>query len=253
MLEVVQQEGQDNIDKAIKADLMSPKIAILAVPLFSLMDRDKCFYVIEKKEWLYSGPPQELEHLGARGFDSRLGYGILALPSNRYPAWIVSSFSERNVELRWNRSKALEAEYPEFRESAKTLKNIAGLTDLVNRMSSGPAPSPPGDPRRAPEAQPRIVDKSGKELFRADKPFAKVWLRGVSYHLPPKARAIVRVFYEHYQTHKDPDMPQTSVLEEVGRGGETLRDSFKGHIAVWFALFKSVPGHKDIYRFRLFE
>ena len=92
--------------------LFSPRVARLSVPLLTLIIRDSAEYRLDKEPWSHSGPPRELRHLAASGFDSQCPLGILARPPTGKYLWIVSKFKECAIELKWNRRAAIEAEYP---------------------------------------------------------------------------------------------------------------------------------------------
>lgn len=92
--------------------LFSPRVARLSVPLLTLIIRDSAEYRLDKEPWSHSGPPRELRHLAASGFDGQCPLGILARPPTGKYLWIVSKFKECAIELKWNRRAAIAAEFP---------------------------------------------------------------------------------------------------------------------------------------------
>ena len=100
-------------------DMFDPRVALYFIPIHSLIMRDRVPYVFENTPWPFEAPPRMLRHLGDLGFSSRAGYGITALPPSGEDTWIVSAFSECEVEAKWDRAAAL--------------KTVSSLKDVVSR------------------------------------------------------------------------------------------------------------------------
>ena len=95
---------QDKFTIALMEDLWSPQVALLSVPLSVLTVRNKTPYVIEKVPWSFRTPPCRLQHFATTGFNSRIGRGIVACVPGSEDVWIVSSFSQCEVEPSCDRS-----------------------------------------------------------------------------------------------------------------------------------------------------
>jgi len=121
--------------------LFSPRVARLSVPLLTLIIRDSAEYRLDKEPWSHGGPPRELRHLAASGFDSQCPLGILARPPTGKYLWIVSKFKECAIELKWNRRAAIEAEYP-LMMPIEDLKSIivSGNTEILSALRSKNVP-----------------------------------------------------------------------------------------------------------------
>ncbi|MFC1453533.1 hypothetical protein ACFLSJ_09360, partial [Verrucomicrobiota bacterium] len=95
-----------------------------------------------------------------------------------------------------------------------------------------------------------LHDPSGEAIFRTlIRGFAKVEFHGKSYSVPPKGRQIVRLFLKAWTDRGETTLIQSDVLTELGSSGETLRDSFKGHMETWHGLFRHVEKARDVFEF----
>lgn len=95
-----------------------------------------------------------------------------------------------------------------------------------------------------------ISRQDGKVIFRALSPeFARVEFNGVIYDAPPKGRSVIGIYVRELETNRCTFLSAERVLSEIGRGGETLADAFKGYRNTWNALFRAMPGRRGLYEF----
>jgi hypothetical protein len=139
---------------AFAKDVLSPNVAILSVPLLVLTLRDKVTYVIDQAPWPESAPPQRLVHLASTGFDSKLGWGIVAFPTSSPDVWVVSKFSRSYVELNWNRASAVLKEFPWLNDLGNVVAKTRATLEAVH-----------SDNRELREAKGRLEEMLAQGFF----------------------------------------------------------------------------------------
>jgi|GEM_PF-5373951 len=118
--------------------LLAPRVELLSFPLWTLTSFNKARYSIANAPWSFHKPPCRVEHLAKTGFNSGLTYGILAFAPNSEDIWIVSKFSQCEVELICNREAALKKEFPWFMDalkSAATKKPLVIFSENFKRVN----------------------------------------------------------------------------------------------------------------------
>ncbi len=129
-------EYEEKLFIASIKDTLSPWLAPLSVSLMSLVMRDKAEYVVDSVPWSFKKPPIALQHLAKTGFNSRFGWGIIALPWPSDDVWVVSKFSQCEVEPQWNRPATIKKEFPWLDE----LSDFKGsMSEATKQLSVVPA------------------------------------------------------------------------------------------------------------------
>ncbi|MCX6996631.1 MAG: hypothetical protein NTV49_06000 [Kiritimatiellaeota bacterium] len=124
---------------AIEDLILAPGVEILSFPLVTLTALNKSRYIVENAPWSFNKPPRRVEHLAMTGFNSGLMNGILAFAPGSEDVWIVSKFSQCEVELKWDRGAAVLAEFPYLKDMSRSL---AEQEKKVVKAEIAP-PSPP--------------------------------------------------------------------------------------------------------------
>ncbi len=84
--------GHHDRDAIVHDLLLVPEVREWALPTLVLSRRERCPYTPDRMRWPSSDPPPLLLHLAARGFESRLPYGIVAVAPESRGFWIVDRF-----------------------------------------------------------------------------------------------------------------------------------------------------------------
>ena len=192
-------------------DILSPRVRVLSIPLFSLVYRHRVPFSIHRLPWSYSTPPRVLKHLATIGFDSHCSDGILALPPDGDYIWRVSYFSQCEVETKRDTDAAFQRLFP-WIDTLKTLpEEIVRIREAIDAEPLKTAALLRGTIKQRLGTLGTVVE----EDFTASPHFTNLSWRGKQYVLRGTAAIIIETLYIAQKHYAIPGFHQKEVFAQV--------------------------------------